>query len=70
MTQLMLTRPHTHAGRFYSPGDRLDVATDTADWLIAQGVARLVPEPTKPRSGPEPKIAAHSPTPSPEEPQP
>jgi hypothetical protein len=43
MTRLILNRPHTHAGRLYAPGDRLDVAADTADWLIVQGVA--VPEP-------------------------
>lgn len=65
MTRILLNRPHTHAGRLYAPGDRLDVAADTADWLIAQGVVRPVPEPAKSKPGPD-----KSPTPSPEEPQP
>ena len=44
MTRLILNRPHTHAGCPYAPGDTLDVDTPTADWLIAQGVARPEPE--------------------------
>jgi hypothetical protein len=65
MTRILLNRPHTHAGRLYAPGDRLDVPADTADWLIAQGAAHLAPEPAKSKSGPD-----KSPTPFPEEPQP
>ena len=49
MTSLVLIRPHTHAGKPLQPGDRLDVDGGTADWLIANGIARhdrqRVPEP-------------------------
>lgn len=40
MTPLVLLRPHTHAGKAHSPGDRLTVSPNTADWLIAQGIAQ------------------------------
>ena len=40
MTRLLLLRPHTHAGKALSPGDRLTVSPTTADWLIAQGIAQ------------------------------
>lgn len=40
MTSLVLIRPHTHAGKPLQPGERLDVDGSTADWLIANGVAR------------------------------
>lgn len=40
MTPLVLLRPHTHAGKAHSPGDRLTVSPTTADWLIAKGIAR------------------------------
>ena len=49
MTSIVLTQPHTHAGRAHKAGDRLDVDGTTADWLIANGIARHdrqpVPEP-------------------------
>ena len=49
MTSIVLTQPHTHAGRAHKAGDRLDVDGGTADWLIANGIARHdrqpVPEP-------------------------
>ena len=40
MTSLVLIRPHTHAGKPRQPGERLDVESSTADWLIANGIAR------------------------------
>lgn len=40
MTSLILIRPHTHAGKSLQPGERLDVESGTADWLIANGIAR------------------------------
>jgi len=40
MTSLVLIRPHTHAGMPLQPGERLDVESGTADWLIANGIAR------------------------------
>ena len=63
MTRLILNRPHTHAGRLYAPGDPLDLESDLADWLIAESVARPVPEPAKSKPGPD-----KSPTLSPEDP--
>ena len=49
MTSIVLTQPHTHAGQAHKAGDRLDVDGGTADWLIANGIARHdrqpVPEP-------------------------
>ena len=40
MTSIVLTQPHTHAGQAYKAGERLDVDGSTADWLIANGIAR------------------------------
>jgi hypothetical protein len=40
MTSIVLTQPHTHAGHAQKAGDRLDVDGGTADWLIANGIAR------------------------------
>lgn len=40
MTSIALTQPHTHAGQAHKAGDRLDVDGGTADWLIANGIAR------------------------------
>ena len=57
MTHLVLTRPHTHAGKAYGVGDRVEIDAASADWLIAHGIA--TPEPTVPASepitDPEPK---------------
>ena len=40
MTSIVLTQPHTHAGQAHKAGERLDVDGSTADWLIANGIAR------------------------------
>ena len=40
MTHIVLTRPHTHAGKAHTTGERLDVDGGTADWLVANGIAR------------------------------
>ncbi len=40
MTRLLLMHPHTHAGRLYAPGERIEVDARTAQWLLDQGVAR------------------------------
>ncbi|MDX1251152.1 MAG: hypothetical protein IDH49_02620 [Gammaproteobacteria bacterium] len=57
MTQFVLTRPHTHAGKAYGVGDRIEIDATSADWLIAHGIA--TPEPTAPArepiTDPEPK---------------
>ena len=62
MTSLVLIRPHTHAGKPLQPGERLDVESSTADWLIANGIARhdrqhaFVPQPQGDGASIEPKI--------------
>ena len=57
MNQLVLTRPHTHAGKAYGVGDRIEIDATSADWLIAHHIA--TPEPTapvlEPATEPEPK---------------
>lgn len=49
---LELLQPHTHAGRRFAAGDRLDLHETSARWLIAQGVARIA---TPDSSIPSPK---------------
>ena len=44
MPQLVLLKPHTHAGKTFQVGERLDVDVPTFEWLLAQGIAR--PEPS------------------------
>jgi len=41
MNSLVLLKPHAHAGKAFAAGDRLDVDAVTAEWLLAQGVARI-----------------------------
>lgn len=67
MTRILLDRPHTHAGRLYAPGDRLDVAADTADWLIAQGIVEPAADSADEADD---ATATPSPDPSDEEPHP
>ena len=50
MTRLVLTRPHTHAGKDCEPGERIDVDAATADWLLAHNIA--IPEQPAPADGP------------------
>jgi hypothetical protein len=47
MNRLVLKRPHTHAGTTYRSGDRIEVDADTAEWLLAQGIAAREPRPLK-----------------------
>ncbi|MBL0422465.1 hypothetical protein JI739_19110 [Ramlibacter sp. AW1] len=42
-TQLLLTGPHTHAGRKHQPGERIEVDGDLARWLLSIGSARALP---------------------------
>lgn len=65
MISIVLTQAHTHAGKLHKAGERLDVDSSSADWLIANGVARLdrQPEPAPPPEGGdkpiEPKSTTH-----------
>lgn len=47
MTRLVLTRPHTHAGKSYGIGDRIEVDADTAEWLLAHDIATREPKPVR-----------------------
>ena len=40
MTSVVLAQAHTHAGKPHKAGERLDVDGSSADWLIANGIAR------------------------------
>ena len=40
MTPLVLLCPHTHAGKPFKAGNRIVADVATADWLIANGIAR------------------------------
>ena len=44
MPQLVLLKLHTHAGKTFQVGARLEVDAPTFEWLLAQGIAR--PEPS------------------------
>jgi hypothetical protein len=44
-TRLVLTRPHTHAGKHYQEGDRIEVDSDLGQWLLSIGSAALEPSP-------------------------
>ena len=39
MPQLVLLKPHTHAGKPGAIGDRIEVDAATAEWLLAHAVA-------------------------------
>ncbi len=65
MTSIVLTQPHTHAGQAHKAGERLDVDGSTADWLIANGIARHDRQPapvTQPESDSAPIEAKPTPT--------
>ena len=39
--ELILDKPHTHAGKPYKAGERIDVADHDAEWLINHRVAHV-----------------------------
>jgi len=46
--KIELLKPHTHAGKRYPPGERLDLDEASAKWLIDLKVAKAAtPEPIK-----------------------
>lgn len=46
--QIELLKTHTHRGKTYPPGKRLDLDEVTAHWLIEQQVAKAVTSDSKP----------------------
>ena len=54
MTALVLLKPHTHAGKTFSSGERIDTDEITAQWLITNGVATELPKPLKTEIEPKP----------------
>ena len=62
MPRIQLIRPHTHAGKVYAVGDRLEVDADIVEWLLANDIATTEPKPAKtaseltatPRKEPQP----------------
>ncbi len=42
--KIKLLKPHEHAGREYAPGDVIEIPKDSAEWLIAKGVAEPAEE--------------------------
>ena len=61
MTALVLQQPHTHAGKTYAAGDRLEADPASADWLVANGIARpaRAPDPLSPEPKSDPKPQLH-----------
>ncbi len=61
MTPILLLCPHTHAGKPFKAGNRIVVDVATADWLIANGIARYerptasIPQPAGDGPSVEPK---------------
>lgn len=41
MPQLVLLKPHTHAGKPSAVGDRIEVDASTAEWLLAHAIAEI-----------------------------
>ena len=54
MTALVLLKPHRHAGKTFSNGERIDADEITAQWLITNGVATELPKPLKTEPNPKP----------------
>lgn len=47
MPRIQLIREHTHAGKVYAVGDRLEVDADIAEWLLANDIAVTEPKPAR-----------------------
>ena len=47
MPRIQLIREHTHAGKVYAVGDRLEVDATTAEWLLAHDIAVTEPRPAR-----------------------
>ena len=54
MPRIQLIRLHTHAGKVYAVGDRLEVDATTAEWLLAHDIAVTEPRPARTETEPLP----------------
>lgn len=52
MTQLVLLKPHTHAGTPAAIGDRIEVDASTAEWLLAHAIAEIAASDQTPQKVP------------------
>lgn len=61
MTQLVLLKPHTHAGKTCGPGERIDADDASAQWLLAQAIAApdSAPQKTQTEGKPSPAVEPH-----------
>ncbi|MFT0531604.1 hypothetical protein ACMHYJ_02045 [Castellaniella hirudinis] len=51
MKTIILDRPHTHAGKSYQPGARLQQVNDqSAAWLVERGIGHAASVPATPAS--------------------
>ena len=41
MPQLVLLKPHTHAGKPAAIGDRIEVDASSAEWLLTHAIAEI-----------------------------
>ncbi len=64
LRRVVLERAHTHAGQACAPGQALDLDAASAEWLLAQGIARPAGQ------RPYPLAALEAPGPSNPDPQP
>ena len=64
MHQLVLLKPHTHAGKPGAIGDRIEVDASTAEWLMTHAVAQIdrVPQTVPPESKALEVFQPHQPT--------
>ena len=67
MPQLVLLKPHTHAGKPGAIGNRIEVDAATAEWLLAHAVAEIaasdqIPQKVPPESRTSEALQSHQPT--------
>ena len=67
MPQLVLLKPHTHAGKPGAIGDRIEVDAATAEWLLAHAVAEIaasdqIPQKVPTESRTSEDLQPHQPT--------
>ena len=63
MPRFRLHQPHTHAGIDHAAGAVIEVAQDTAEWLIARQAGEIVVSPETPSADTAETTAPPSPSP-------